>query len=33
MDLFDKVFLALYTTEMTLKICGRGFAFNKGAYI
>lgn len=33
MDVFDKVFLALYSLEMILKICGRGFLFNKGAYL
>lgn len=29
----DNVFLALYTTEMVLKILGLGFIFNEGAYL
>ena len=29
----DKVFLALYTTEMVLKILGMGFMWKKGSYL
>ena len=29
----DKIFLALYSTEMVLKITALGFLFNKGAYL
>lgn len=29
----ENVFLALYSTEMLLKIVGLGFLFNKGAYL
>jgi hypothetical protein len=32
MQIFDYVFLGLYTVEMTLKILGLGFLFAKGAY-
>jgi len=29
----DTMFLALYTIEMSLKIIGLGFIFNRGAYL
>jgi hypothetical protein len=33
LNIGDYVFQALYTTEMLLKICSRGFIFNKGSYL
>jgi hypothetical protein len=33
LDMIDNIFLALYTTEMVLKIIGLGFVFNKGSYM
>lgn len=32
-DTANTAFLALYTIEMVLKICGLGFIFNRGAYL
>lgn len=32
-DMLENVFLALYSTEMALKIVGLGFLFNEGAYL
>ncbi len=29
----DRIFLALYTIEMVLKILGMGFLFNENAYL
>jgi hypothetical protein len=31
--LVEKIFLALYTVEMCLKILGMGFIFSQGAYL
>jgi len=32
-EAIENIFLALYSTEMLLKILGLGFLFNKGAYL
>jgi len=30
---FDNIFLALYSVELALKVCGMGFVLNKGSYM